>query len=580
MKKIILTLFLLIFTVMSYSQTLNPPSSTVGVGFGVEKGTTIVVDSLDFPDGWILLLQDNATLIIREKVNGNAVFRYGDVGDTIPKSELVELPQSLNGVPYSDWRNATDVNPKIIFEKCIDPTNLFFGPYVDYEIPVAPTILIASTETLLTCLNTEISITSTVSTIGQATYLWSTGETTADIAVASEGTYFVTVTDGANGCPVKSNEIVITQDVNVPIADAGGPKSITCNDAVVVLGTVSTDTTLTYEWNTGETTAQISVSNPGTYTLTVTNVNGCSAADTVVVDENLSPPAITLTSDLAEFTCGVDQVVITSNVGVGTYTYAWDTGDLTKNIIVTQSGIYTVVITDVDSGCINTASITIGQSSDSAIAADDGDKELCNGSAVTLIASGGNTILWDNGETTFEISVNPTVTTTFGYTVTSGACTDSGEVIVTVYEPPIADAGLDVDMYPGENRTLTAQGGGTYVWSNGETTQSIIVSPTTTTTYTVTVTNGICSDTDDVIVTVLTPPSIVANAGNDRTILLGDNVILTANGSNEAVYLWSTGETTKSISVSPTVATIYTVTVNEQGGNFESDSEMIRVNQN
>ena len=571
---------MLIFTVTGYSQTINPPSPIVGTGFGVEKGTTIVIDSLDFPDGWILLLQDNSTLIIREKINGNAVFKYGDVGDTIPNSELVELPQTLNGVPYSDWRNPSDVNPMIIFEKCFDTSNLTFGPYIDYEIPVAPTISITSSETILTCLNPNITITSSVTTEGQPSYLWSTGETTSNITVSAEGTYSVVVTDGANGCPVKSNEIPITQDTNVPIADIGGPKSITCNDSSVLLGTVSTEPNLTYEWNTGDTTQQITVSNPGTYTLTVTNLNGCSSTDTAVVDEKLTPPTIVLTSNLSEFTCGVDQVIISTDVGNGSYYYEWDdsTNSKTKDIIVTQSGTYTVIVENIESGCTNTQSITIGQSSDSAIASDDGDKEICNGDSVTLIASGGDTILWDNGETTFEISVQPTVTTTIGYTVRSGECSDSGEVLITVYEPPIADAGIDVEMYIGENRTLTASGGGTYLWSTGETTQSITVSPNVTTTYSVTVSNTICEDTDEVTVTVLDLPTIVANAGDDQVILLGDNVILTANGSSQATYLWNTGEVTKSISVSPTVATIYTVTVTEPGGNSDNDSVMIRVN--
>lgn len=83
--------------------------------------------------------------------------------------------------------------------------------------------------------------------------------------------------------------------------------------------------------------------------------------------------------------------------------------------------------------------------------------------------------------------------------------------------PPVADAGADVSICPNQSTTLTATGGGTYLWSNGATIASTTVSPTTTTTYTVTVTSSGCgTDTDDVVVTARPVPTISLSVPNNN----------------------------------------------------------------
>jgi len=428
MKKLIY-LFIFLFTITSYSQTLNPPSTTVGTGQGVEKGTTVVVETLDFSDGWVLLMQDNSTLIVKDKLNGNGIITYGDVGDNVPKSSLVEFTQDGPGgtqIPF--WRESTDVDPIVIFEKCVDPSNISFGSHITVQSPTAPTIAITSPGDILTCSISEILISSTVTSENGLTYLWSTGETTPEITVMTAGVYNVVVTDTGNSCPVKSNDIVVTSDANVPIAT------------------------------------------------------------------------------------------------------------------------------------------------------DSGDEDICSGDNVTLTAYGGSTYEWSTGETTQSISVSPDTTTIFTYTVFDGSCSADGDVTVTVFDIPIATITPDMEIYPGETRTIVASGGSSFVWSTGETTSEITVSPTETTTYSVTVSNGgSCSSETSMTITVIDPPMAVANAGNDITMLEGDNVILTSNGTSSSTYLWSTGETTQSITVSPTSDTLYTVTVTEYGSS-DTDSVIVRVN--
>jgi len=183
------------------------------------------------------------------------------------------------------------------------------------------------------------------------------------------------------------------------------------------------------------------------------------------------------------------------------------------------------------------------------------DQNICEGSSATLTASGGDTYLWSTGDTAQSITVVPNTTTTYSVTAFVDSESDTDEVIVNVNQIPSANAGVDQTICTGETITISASGGSSYLWSTGATSATINVSPNATITYSVTVSNNGCSDTDDILVTV--NPSPTANAGNDVAISQGETTILTASGGD--AYIWSTGETTESISVNPSTTTTYTL---------------------
>jgi gliding motility-associated-like protein len=185
------------------------------------------------------------------------------------------------------------------------------------------------------------------------------------------------------------------------------------------------------------------------------------------------------------------------------------------------------------------------------------DKELCKGSSVKLTASGGTEYKWSTGDVTASIEVKPEITTTYYVTVTGAGCSEKDSVSVKIFNSDIANAGNDTTVCAGGSVTLKANGGSTYKWSTGENTQSILVKPRSATTYTVTVSFGSCSATDNVTVNVF--DATFANAGNDTTVCGGGSVTLKATGGS--TYMWSTGEKTQSIEVKPVTATTYTVTV-------------------
>lgn len=158
-------------------------------------------------------------------------------------------------------------------------------------------------------------------------------------------------------------------------------------------------------------------------------------------------------------------------------------------------------------------------------------------------------------------------------------------VTATIKTVPTANAGNDVTITQGNSTTLTATGGGTYLWSTTETTASITVTPATTTTYTVTVTgaNG-CIATDDVIVTVNASTLSVTASANPQNICIGSSTQLNAaaSGGSGYTYSWSSSppgftSTLQNPTATPTVTTTYTVTVTS-GASTATSTTTVNVN--
>lgn len=255
-------------------------------------------------------------------------------------------------------------------------------------------------------------------------------------------------------------------------------------------------------------------------------------------------------------------------------TYLWSTGETTQSITVTPSTTTTYSVTafvgsesDTDDVVVNVNEIPTANAGT--------DQTICSGETITLTANGGSSYLWNTGATTATINVSPDNTTTYSVTVTENGCSDTDDVIVTVNAAPTANAGNDVSILEGESTTLSASGGDTYLWSTGETTQTITVAPNTTTTYSVTAFINGCEGSDDVVVTV--ESEVIADAGEDVTICEDSSTTLTASGGTN--YLWSTGETTQSIIVSPNATTTYSVTVSNENSSG-IDDVTVNVNPN
>jgi len=320
---------------------------------------------------------------------------------------------------------------------------------------------------------------------------------TFDPAENGPGTFSIiyTVPNSQEDCPAGSATAYVT--VVEPTA------TIIPGDLVICLGEQDTLTAsggITYSWSNSDTTASILVSPivTTTYTVTVTDSNGCTATDEATVTVNDLPIADAGTDQTI---CEGDSVTLTATGGIS---YEWSTGDSTAIITVTPDSttIYVVTVTNAND-CTATDEVTVTVN-DLPIANAGNDQTICEGVSVNLTATGGISYEWSTGDSTAIITVTPDSTTIYIVTVTAeNGCTATDDVTVTVNELPIADAGNDNAICLGDTIMLTATGGNTYEWNSGSLDSTITVSPADTTTYSVTVTdvNG-CTASDEVTITV------------------------------------------------------------------------------
>jgi gliding motility-associated-like protein len=397
------------------------------------------------------------------------------------------------------------------------------------------------------------SVTLTASGLnGPGTYAWSNGQTGPSILVSpSISTNYTVTATNSFGCSGSDGVLVTVNPL--PVANAGSDVSICSGNAA----TLTASGGQSYDWSDGQSGSVISVSPTTTtiYTVTVTTGSGCTDDDQVTVLVQPSPVA---NAGADASICDGENAILQASGGG---TYLWSTGQGIPLITVTPSVTtsYTVTVTNT-AGCTDEAEATVFVQASPA--ADAGpDLDICSGETATLLASGGGSYLWSNGQTTPAITVSPSNSTNYSVTVTNGGCSATDEAVVTVNAIPVANAGPNVSIATGENATLTATGGGAYLWSTGETTPSITVSPTATTPYSVTVTVNGCESQDEVIVFVNEPPLV--NLGPDEIICAGESVTLTAAGSvpNNTTFLWSNGQSTNQITVSPFLTTNYSVTL-------------------
>ncbi len=344
---------------------------------------------------------------------------------------------------------------------------------------------------------------------------------------------------------------------------------------------------LVYDGATTVLTASASVVPCQTYTMTIgvwddsdeaydsgvfLDVNGLSCVGSPTIVAAVSPSVI----------CGPQTVTLTATGGLASGSYTWSappSGGLGATVVggtvtanPTANTTYTVSYTDMNTcpgmPLIKTTTLTFSASPPFPVSANPAN--ICPAQNSTLTASGGaGTYSWTPGtalsSTTGSVVVaNPTVTTTYTVTKTSGSCTSSTVITVQVTSP----SGLTVtpnggSICPGQSLTMTASGGSTYTWTassgaNPPGVATVTVTPASTTSYTVLST---CSASAAVTVTVSAAPSVTVTPGA-ISVCAGQSATLTASGGS--TYTWTASSGTNppanaSVTVTPATTTTYTV---------------------
>ncbi|MBQ20608.1 MAG: hypothetical protein CMD31_07615, partial [Flavobacteriales bacterium] len=394
------------------------------------------------------------------------------------------------------------------------------------------------------CLGDSVQLGGSPTGPGGSTITWSptTGLSNPNIAnpiafPSSTTTYIVSVDNGI--CPTTDT---VTVFVGSALINAGNDTTMCIGDSVQLSATGG----VSYSWSPTTGLSNPNIANPiafpnttTTYVVTVTDSLSCTGVDSITVTV-VSPPVITITND----TTICDGACVQLNATGGT-SYSWSptTGLSNPNIAnpiacPTVNTTYVVTVSNA-ANCMNTDSVTITLNPLPTITASN-DTTICDGACVQLNATGGTSYSWSpttglSNPNIANPTACPTVTTTYVVTGTdANNCTNTDTVVVTVSPLPTANAGNDTTICIGDSVQLNATGGASYTWTPaGSLTNPNIANPiafpNTTTTYVVTVTDGLgCVDTDTVIVTVASLPVITIT--NDTTICDGACAQLNATG--------------------------------------------------
>ena len=349
----------------------------------------------------------------------------------------------------------------------------------------------------------------------------------------------------------------ICGSVNVPSGSgptitisANGPLAI-CPGEEVQLTASGADT---YSWSSGEGSASITVSTPGIYTVTGTDVCGTGQATVEVTAGN--GVVVTISGNTA--LCPGESTTLTAN---GATNYLWSTGELSPSITVSSTGSYSVTGSNACGSSTESVTVSLGVAPSVSIT---GTATICAGSPATLTATTNGSLVWSTGATTSSI----TVTSAGTYSATATNSCGSTSTSFTVTESPgptVAITGV-LSICDGASTTLTASGADTYVWSTGASGSTITVSAPGA----ISVTGTSACGSDDATVTVGQSPAPTISVSGGGTLCPGEQLVLTA--TSNATVTWNTGASGSTLTV--TNAGLYVATATNACGT-DSDAQQV-----
>ena len=312
-----------------------------------------------------------------------------------------------------------------------------------------------------------------------ASILWQNGDTTQTFTVTSPGTYSVIVTD-SNNCQSFDTIVIDYSTISVSL----GNDTSTCTDSLLLFASPDS---LSYLWNTTDTTDSIWVTVTNQYSVVATDSFGCVSTDSINVI--MAGIGVNLGGDVG--LCPGQSTTL--NTGLSGVTTSWSTGDTTSSITVSTPGTYSVTVTN-PAGCSNsdTVEVTIAQINLSLPAS----QTICNGDSFSVSLNlPGMTFSWENGSTSPDRTF--TSAGTYSVTVTTGSgCTATDQIEIIVNNPSVS-LGPDTTLCGSFSILVTPSiTANSYLWQDGSTEPTILA--TAYQTYAVTITdNAGCTASDD-----------------------------------------------------------------------------------
>ncbi len=521
-------------TTVTITDTLGD-RTTIPIGFSIPSGTGYTLDA------------DGSTVVSMNRENSGAVYPYATAD--------ISLTGALNGLAgyyyfFYDWHYTALGCPSDPVAVTVTVTELVSNTVVDNNV---------------SCTGGGDGSATATGTNGTApyTYAWDNGDNTATTNGLAAGNYTVTISD-ANGC--STEDMVTITEPTALTSSAGNTTDVSCNGgndgSASATGSGGTSPYV-YAWSNGETSATAIALTAGINLVTITDANGCSTTDMVMIAE---PTALTSSAgNTTDVSCnGGNDGSATAIVSGGTspYVYAWSNGETSATAIALAAGPSLVTVTDAN-GCSTTDMAMIAEPM--AITTSIGNvlDASCNGNSdgvATATASGGTspyTYSWDNGETTaLAVALtagNHTVTTTDANGCATVAMTSIGEPTTVA----VSISTTNVSCNGSNDGSATANGSGgvlpySYTWSNGADVST--ASGLAAGSYSVTIidVNG-CSTMS--MTTISEPTSVIGSAvvTDESVDGLDDGAIDLSPSGGTAPYTfdWDNGATTEDLTDLP-----------------------------
>jgi PKD repeat protein len=411
------------------------------------------------------------------------------------------------------------------------------------------------------CVNETLTFTSSATgDINSYNWNFGTGATPASatgigphqVSYSAAGNKNVSLTvNGPGGSVTETKTNYVTVN-SLPAASAGN-NAIICNGSNTQLNATGG---VSYAWNNGSSLSATNIANPvasptttTTYTVTITNSNNCSATSQVTVNVNNLPIA---NAGNNATICNGSNTQLNATGGVS---YAWNNGSsLSATNIAnptaspTTTTTYTVTVTN-SNNCSATSQVTVNVNSLPTADAGSGTT-ICAGGTAQLNASGGISYQWNNGSSLSSTNIanptaTPTTTTTYTVTVTdANNCSATSTVTINISNNLTVSINNDTSICEGSSIQLVAGGGNTFSWSPAVSLDNENISNPTATpsvgvnTYTVNVSDGICTGFASVTITV--DEAINPTVTNDTTLVINTTpTTLPLNASGGDSYVWT-----------------------------------------
>lgn len=449
------------------------------------------------------------------------------------------------------------------------------GPFSVTSQATATTWTVGTTQTIT--WNVAGTTASPVSTPSVNIFLSTDGGNTYPVTVASNrpnnGSATITVPNnitttgrimvrGAGNIFYDLNNGVITIKAAAaasPVSSFSIASTPLCTGSTIALTDQSLNAPTTWTWSatssTGVTFSNANAQNPtvsfanaGTYTISLIakNTTG-SSTSTQTLTINATPNVAVNSATI----CSGNAASLTAT---GATNYAWSNSATTAAVSVSPASTTSYTVTGTSNGCTNSKVATVTVKATPVLNVN--NASVCNGSPAVISASGATTYLWNTSATTSSISVSPSSNTNYTVTGTTNGCSSTKVVTVTINSTPTV-AVTHATVCAGSPAVLSASGAGNYSWSNSATTGSISVSPSSTTSYTVTGFNGSCQDVKVATVTVNALPSVALAVS--ATVVCINESALTLSGTPAGGIYSGTGVSGSSFNPATSGAGTFTV---------------------